>query len=40
MKWFSLPSMKYARRSFKMLALPNGIYAIGGHDGKSYLNEI
>ena len=32
--------MKYPRRSFTLISLPNGIYAIGGHDGKNYLKSV
>lgn len=39
MKWETLPNMRFQRRSFVLLALPNGIYAIGGHDGKKCLSE-
>ena len=33
-KWTSISAMKTPRRSFVMVSLPNGLYAIGGHDGK------
>ena len=39
-KWTSISAMKYQRRSFTLVSLPNGIYAIGGHDGKSYLKSV
>jgi len=32
--------MKNARRSFTMVALPNAVYAIGGHDGKTPLSSV
>lgn len=32
--------MKTPRRSFTLVSLPNGLYAIGGHDGKSYLKSV
>ncbi len=38
-KWQIMPSMNQLRKSFVLLSLPNGIYAIGGHDGKNYLNS-
>ena len=28
------------RRSFSLVAMPNGILAIGGHDGKNYLSNV
>ncbi len=39
-KWTSIASMKNARRSFTMVALPNAVYAIGGHDGKTPLSSV
>lgn len=32
--------MKNPRRSFTLVSLPNGLYAIGGHDGKSFLKSV
>jgi hypothetical protein len=32
--------MKNPRRSFALVSLPNGLYAIGGHDGKSFLKSV
>jgi hypothetical protein len=32
--WQSLPPMRQARRALAVVALPDGIYAIGGYDGK------
>lgn len=40
MCWQNLPNMIKNRRSFVLVALPQGIYAIGGHDGKKYLSEM
>lgn len=33
-KWTAISAMKTPRRSFSLVSLPNGIYAIGGHDGR------
>ena len=33
-------SMNKPRRSFALVSLPHGIYAIGGHDGSNYLKEV
>jgi influenza virus NS1A-binding protein len=35
-----LPEMNEARRALAAVALPDGIYAIGGYDGKSYLASV
>ena len=32
--------MKNPRRSFTMVAVPDGVIVIGGHDGKNYLNSV
>lgn len=32
-KWFELPPMQEARRALAVVAMPDGIYAIGGYDG-------
>jgi hypothetical protein len=32
--------MQYARRSLGAVALPDGIYVIGGYDGQRYLNQV
>ncbi len=32
--------MNEARRALACVALPDGIYAIGGYDGKQYLNTV
>lgn len=39
-KWSSMPAMKSPRRSFSLVSLPNGLFAIGGHDGKSFLRSV
>lgn len=33
-EWEMLPEMNEARRALAAVALPDGIYAIGGYDGK------
>ena len=33
-EWEMLPDMNEARRALAAVALPDGIYAIGGYDGK------
>ena len=38
--WSPLPSMSFSRRALGAVALPNGIYAIGGYDGQHYLNTV
>lgn len=32
--------MNQARRALATVALPDGIYAIGGYDGKQYLSTV
>lgn len=32
--------MNFARRALAAVALPDGIYAIGGYDGKQYLDSV
>ena len=39
-QWDMLPEMNEARRALATVALPDGIYAIGGYDGKSYLASV
>ena len=38
--WEPLPEMNQARRALAAVALPDGIYAIGGYDGKQYLSSV
>ena len=38
--WHMLPEMNEARRALAAVALPDGIYAIGGYDGKQYLSSV
>lgn len=35
-----LPEMNEARRALAAVALPDGIYAIGGYDGTKYLDTV
>lgn len=35
-----LPEMNEARRALAAVALPDGIYAIGGYDGNKYLSTV
>jgi len=35
-----LPPMKEARRALAAVVLPDGIYAIGGYDGRQYLATV
>jgi len=35
-----LPPMKESRRALAAVALPDGIYAIGGYDGRQYLSSV
>jgi hypothetical protein len=39
-QWEMLPEMNEARRALAAVALPDGIYAIGGYDGKQYLDSV
>jgi len=39
-QWEMLPNMNEARRALAAVALPDGIYAIGGYDGKQYLSSV
>ena len=38
--WELLPPMKEARRALAVVVLPDGIYAIGGYDGRQYLATV
>jgi hypothetical protein len=35
-----LPSLKEHRRALSLVALPDGVYAIGGYNGKDYLSSV
>lgn len=39
-KWELIAPMKEARRALTAVALPDGIYAIGGYNGKDYINSV
>ena len=39
-QWETLPSMSDARRALAIVAMPDGIYAIGGYDGQKYLATV
>ena len=39
-QWETLAPMNEARRALAVVALPDGIYAIGGYDGKQYLSSV
>jgi len=39
-KWELLPAMKKPRRALASVVMPDGIYAIGGYDGSSYLSSV
>jgi len=39
-KWESLPPMRELRRALTAVALPDGIYAIGGYNGKDYVATV
>jgi hypothetical protein len=35
-----MKSMKYSRVNFAVVSTPKGIFVIGGHTTKRYLNEV
>ena len=39
-KWKMVPSMNEPRRALAAAVLADGIYAIGGFDGQTYLNSV
>ena len=39
-KWEIIAPMKEARRALSAVALPDGIYAIGGYNGKDYIRTV
>lgn len=39
-EWELLPPLKEHRRALSLVALPDGIYAIGGYNGKEYLATV
>ena len=38
--WRNVPSLNVPRRALAAVALPSGLYALGGYDGFSYLNSV
>lgn len=39
-RWEMISSMKKPRRSLCAVTMPDGVYCIGGFDGKVYLNTV
>jgi hypothetical protein len=39
-KWELIAPMNEPRRALTAVALPDGIYAIGGYNGKEYINTV
>ena len=39
-RWSYAPSLKTPRRALASASLADGIYAIGGFDGKQYLSSV
>jgi len=39
-KWEQIADLNIPRRALSAVALPDGIYAIGGFDGQNYLSSI
>jgi len=39
-KWEQIAPLNTARRALAAVTLPDGIYAIGGFDGESYLSTV
>ncbi len=39
-QWKQLAKMKFARRALSSAVLADGIYAIGGFDGSSYMSSV
>jgi N-acetylneuraminic acid mutarotase len=38
--WESVADMKHSRRGFAMLAVPKGLFVIGGHDTVKMLRNV
>lgn len=38
--WEILPPMNECRRALALVALPDGVYAIGGYNGHTYLSSV
>jgi hypothetical protein len=39
-QWKQIAKMKYARRALSAAVLADGLYAIGGFDGSSYMSSV
>lgn len=39
-KWEQIANMHQGRRALAAVALPDGIYAIGGYNGKDYISSV
>lgn len=39
-KWQTCAPLNVPRRALSAVALPDGIYAVGGFDGSQYLNSV
>ena len=39
-RWEVIPSMGIPRRALAVVSLPDGLYAIGGFNGTSYLRSV
>ena len=39
-KWELIPNMNEHRRALELVALPDGLYALGGYNGKEYLSSV
>ena len=39
-EWEVLPNLREHRRALALVALPDGVYAIGGYNGKDYLSSV
>lgn len=39
-EWEALPPLQEYRRALSLVALPDGVYAIGGYNGKDYLSSV
>ena len=39
-KWEQIANLNEGRRALSVVALPDGIYAIGGYSGKQYLSSV
>lgn len=39
-KWEVVTKMNEGKRALSAVSLPDGIYVLGGYNGKEYLNEV